>query len=119
MYCSTEFFLAFSLCCLLITTVFYKKNKVIENLIFIFFIAIIINTVVLLNFLGLSDIQLVLMNNYVINSFTLYAKIFILFLAIISMFVFKQINETQEITEFIIIFGFSINAALFFLSSFN
>ena len=46
-------------------------------------------------------------------------KNIILILAAISIFIFKKTVIKQNINEFIIIFGFSINAALFFLSSFN
>lgn len=118
-YFSTEFFLAFSLCSLLIYTVFINNNKLIDNVIIIFFTSIIINTVLLIKFLGLSDTQLVLMNNFIIDTYTLCAKTFVLILAAISIFIFKKTVIKQNINEFIIIFGFSINAALFFLSSFN
>jgi NADH:ubiquinone oxidoreductase subunit 2 (subunit N) len=118
LYFSTEVFLAFSLCFLLIYSVFYDNNKLIRNVFFVLIFSILINTSLLIKFISSSETQLVLMNNFTIDTYTLCAKTFILFLAIISTYILKTIT-TKEINEFIIIFGFSINAALFLLSSFN
>ena len=125
LYFSPEIFLSLAFCTLLALSVFDKNtttNKLMTFMLASLFVGFILTLVVLIKFNGLEQSQLVLMNNFVIDKYTLWSKLFILFLSAISVYIFQSSVYTRfkkVPAEFLIILGFSVTASLFLISSFN